>query len=209
MSFHGEAISPRGDMPKNRVRFSTKGAPCRQSTQSLPTSLRVSSASRIVPRSSTCGRMRITTADPRFSPAPRAAAPRSVSDWASEFVGRPSIVIDQSGEAGQRRDRRMASSCRGEFRRRADWRAPGLGQSGRRRSFRLRKCLSATLSGERSGSRAPARRSIGSPAHGSFAGFVDPSAVFLFVAPAEVVRGCGTLRRRALRHRGRFLESQG
>jgi hypothetical protein len=46
----GEAISPRGDMPKNRVRFFNKGASCRQSTPSLLISSRASSASRIVQR---------------------------------------------------------------------------------------------------------------------------------------------------------------
>ena len=37
-------------------------------------------------------------ADPRFPPGALRRHPESVSDWASEFVGRPSIVIDQSGE---------------------------------------------------------------------------------------------------------------
>jgi rhodanese-related sulfurtransferase len=37
-------------------------------------------------------------ADPRFLPGALRRDPESVSEWASEFVGRPSIVIDQSGE---------------------------------------------------------------------------------------------------------------
>lgn len=40
-SSYGEAISPQGDMPKNRVRFSNKDASCQQSTQSPLISLPV------------------------------------------------------------------------------------------------------------------------------------------------------------------------
>ena len=37
-------------------------------------------------------------ADPRFLPGALRRRAESISDWASEFVGRPVIVIDQCGE---------------------------------------------------------------------------------------------------------------
>ncbi len=37
-------------------------------------------------------------ADPRFMPGALRRPPESVSDWASEFVSRPTIVIDKSGQ---------------------------------------------------------------------------------------------------------------
>lgn len=36
--------------------------------------------------------------DPRFVPSALRRSPATVSDWASEFVGRPTVVIDKSGQ---------------------------------------------------------------------------------------------------------------
>ena len=120
-----------------------------------------------------------------FRQALCAAVAESVSDWASEFVGRPSIVIDQSGEQVSEG---VAAWLRHAGASSADVLAGGhlawVKQAAR--SFRLQKCLSAMPSGERSGSRAPARRLIVLPVPWLIRRFVDPAAIFLFVAPAEV-----------------------
>ena len=97
MSSHGEAISPRGDMPKNRVRVFHQGR-----TMSSINSISADKLARLigVPHCPVIIDVRTDKdyeADPRFPPGALRRRPESVSDWASEFVGRASIVIDKSG----------------------------------------------------------------------------------------------------------------
>ena len=86
-------------MPKNRVRFSTKGAACHQSTQSFPKNSHALSTSRIVLRSSMCASMKITKPIRAWSPGALRRCAASVSEWAAEVAGGAAVVIDKDGES--------------------------------------------------------------------------------------------------------------
>ena len=172
-------------MPKNCVRFFTKGAPCRQSTQSLLISSRVSLASPIVPRSSTCGPTRIAKPIHAYSHAHCAAAqnPFRIGPRSSSVVA--AIIIDKSGEQDSEG---VAAWLRHAGASSADvltgghlaWAKAG-GPLIPVAKVPRRDALGRTIWVTRS---RPKVDRIACP--WLIHRFVDPSAVFLFVAPAEV-----------------------
>ena len=85
-------------MPKNRVRVFHQGR-----TMSSINSISPDKLARLIGVPHCPALIDVRTdgdydADPRFPPGASRRRPESVSDWASEFVGRPSIVIDPCGE---------------------------------------------------------------------------------------------------------------
>jgi len=124
-------------------------------------------------------------ADPRFPPGALRRRPESVPDWSPEFVGRPSIVIDQCGEQVSEG---VAAWLRYAGAKSADVLAGGHlawvkagGPVVPAGKVPPRDALGRTIWVTRS---RPKVDRIACP--WLIRRFVDPSAVFLFVAPAEV-----------------------
>jgi rhodanese-related sulfurtransferase len=124
-------------------------------------------------------------ADPRFVPGALRRSSESISNWASEFVNRPTIVIDESG---QQASEGVAAWLRHAGATSADvltggqlaWAKAG-GPLIQTAKVPQRDALGRTIWVTRS---RPKVDRIACP--WLIRRFVDPSAVFLFVAPAEV-----------------------
>lgn len=123
-------------------------------------------------------------ADPRFAPSALRRPAGSVSDWASEFVGRPAVIIDKSGEhvsEGVAAWLRHAGATSADVL--AGGHAAWVGAGGPlvpAAKVPPRDALGRTIWVTR------ARPKIDRIAYPwLIRRFVDPSAVFLFVAPAE------------------------
>ncbi|HEY8160965.1 MAG TPA: hypothetical protein VIF34_01660 [Methylocystis sp.] len=87
-------------MPKNRVRFFHQGR-----TMSSINSISPDKLARLigVPHCPALIDVRANEdheADPRFLPSALRRRAESVAEWASEFIGRPAIVIDKTGRQG-------------------------------------------------------------------------------------------------------------
>ena len=197
-------------MPKNRVRFSTKGAPCRQSTQSLLISSRVSSASPHCPalidvRTDEDYECRSTLFARRIAP------PHEIRFGLGLGVRR-SFGHRHRPRAAEQDSEGVAAWLRhagASFCRRSDGRAPGLGQSGRCRSFQTAKvpprdALGRTIWVTRS---RPKVDRIACP--WLIHRFRRSKRRLSLRRTSGSVSGCGTFRWRGFRHRGCVLEPQG
>ena len=92
----GKAISPRGDMPKNRVRFH-KGR-----SVSSYTSISSDKLARLIgtAKAPTLIDIRIDedfTADPRLIPGAMRRSHRDLQDWAPKLTGQSVVVICHKG----------------------------------------------------------------------------------------------------------------
>lgn len=172
-------------MPKNRVRVSHQGR-----TMSSINSVSPDKLARLIGVAHCPALIDVRTdedheSDPRLLPCTLRRRAESVSHWASEFVGRPSIIIDQCGEQVSEG---VAAWLRYAGAKSADVLAGGHlawvkagGPVVPAGKVPPRDALGRTIWVTRS---RPKVDRIACP--WLIRRFVDPSAVFLFVAPTEV-----------------------
>lgn len=173
-------------MPKNRVRFFHQGR-----TMSSINSISPDKLARLlgVPHCPALVDVRMEEdyrADPRLLPSALRRRAESVADWASEFVGRPAIVIDKAGRQGSEG---VAAWLRNAGASSADvltggheaW-AKANGPLIKVEKLPRRDALGRTIWVTRS---RPKVDRIACP--WLIRRFVDPTAAFLFVASSEVM----------------------
>ena len=192
-------------MPKHRVPTFQEDASCRQSARSPWKSLPASSARPGARASSTCARMRTFGADPRLIPASLRRSHVEPWRWAGELAGTSAIVVCQRGlklsqgvAAWLRHAGMPAESLEG-----------GLRSVGGRRACRCPRTEnlpprdaegSHDLGDPRAPEDRPHRLSLADPA-------LRRSACRLPLRGAGGGRGRSrSVRRRAVRHRGRVLQ---
>ena len=144
-------------------------------------------------------------ADPRLIPGSLCRRYAAVPDWAREFAGRSVIVTLPAAASSSARA--SPPGCAMAASRPTRWRAAA--RPGSRRTCRW--CRQAKLPPRDAQGRTvwvtrarPKIDRIACP--WLIRRFVDPAAVFLFVAPAEVDGVGERFARHAVRHRGRVLE---